>query len=137
MDLAIEYKLQHFQESYRAVAQQFSVSHSTLSDRCQDRHLSHQQTVLRHLSRLQELVLVAQINAYAARGTLLTPQHVHELAERIAGGEIGERWVARFLERHSDKISSRYRTYRELGRLQADTPETRRAFYTLVSVWEV
>ena len=136
-DLAVEYKLEHSLERYKAVAQRFQVSRSTLNDRCKGKHLSHQEGAIRHISLLQEGELIRQINAYAARGTLLTPQHVHELAEAIAGEKIGSRWVLRFVKRHSDKITSKFHTYRELGRLQADTPATRAAWYSLVSPWNL
>ena len=133
IDLAVEYKLSNPDESYKAVAERFEVARITLYDRCTGKHVSREKGAIRRVTPLQELELVAQINAYAVRGTLLTPQHVHELAEAIAGENIGTGWVNRFVKRHSDKITSRFFTYRELGRLQADTPATRLEWYNLVS----
>ena len=128
---AIQYKTQHPQESYLSVAARFDVPKSTLYDRHTRTHLDHAHNAPRHLSVIQEEQLVLQVNAYAERGTLLTPAHIRELAQAIRGRVLGVNWVSRFIDRHSDRIHSRFFTYRELARLQADTPEIRQAFYTL------
>ena len=84
------------------------------------------------LSIEQERVLVNQISLYASCGTLLTPGHVHELAEALAEQRLGVNWVDRFVQRHRDIIHPNFFAYQEAVRLKADTPETRRAFYSLV-----
>ena len=86
----------------------------------------------RALSHEQEQVLLHQIALFASRGTLLTPSHVHVLAEALAGGRLGINRVSRFVDRRRDAIHSRFFAYQEAARLKADTPETRRAFYHLV-----
>ncbi|EIW70838.1 hypothetical protein TREMEDRAFT_28837, partial [Tremella mesenterica DSM 1558] len=89
----------------------------------------------RRLSVEQETRLISKINDFAARGTLLTPRHVKELAESVCAEKIGVNWVSRFVHRHQDVLSSRFYSYKEASRLKADTPavsRTTKAFYTLV-----
>jgi hypothetical protein len=80
-----------------------------------------------------EAALVDKINQYAHRGTLLLPRQVHELAEAVCGEKLGVNWASTFTRRHRDQISSRFWAYQELGRVKADTPATKKAFYDLVS----
>lgn len=136
MNDAIAYKNQHPEMSYKAVADRYKVARSTLYDRHRGLHLSHQEGAARALSMIQEDVLIDRINAFANRGTLLTPGHVQALAEAVHGEKLGENWTSRFLARYRDRITSTFYTYRELGRMQADKPETRKAFYNLVSISE-
>ncbi|ADV20611.1 Hypothetical protein CGB_B8130W [Cryptococcus gattii WM276] len=132
MNLALEHKINNPHDSYQKVADLYGVSKSTLYDRHTNVHASITTSAARHLSIVQEEELVKKINEYAERGTLLTPRHVVEFAEAIYGGKLGINWGSRFIQRHHDTIHSRFSSYSELGRLQADTPETRRAFYHLV-----
>ncbi|EIW65511.1 hypothetical protein TREMEDRAFT_36178 [Tremella mesenterica DSM 1558] len=54
------------------------------------------------------------------------------MAEAVHGEKLGINWVSTFIKRHSDRIHSRFHDFRELARHQADTPETRQAWYKLV-----
>ena len=134
IDLAVAWKLQHKEESYKDVSELFGVSKTTLFSRSKGNTLSHQAGAHSALSCLQETELIAQINAYAKRGTLLTPAHVLALAEAVCGLKLGRNWAGRFIKRHKDVISSRFHAFRDISRLKADTPSTRDAWYTLVSV---
>ena len=120
------------EKSVRQVAREYNVAPGTLNDQITGRHLSSGKASNRNLSELQEDVLIAKINDYASRGTLLTPRHVRSLAEGLAGKEVDKDWVGRFVRRHPDRLSSRFHTYHDLSRKLADTGETRRAWYRLV-----
>ena len=78
----------------------------TLRDHWTATHLSLAETVNQHLSPAQEDALVDKVIDCASRGTLLTPRHIHNLAAAVGGEQIGENWVARFVDYHSDKLSS-------------------------------
>jgi len=88
----------------------------------------------RALSNQQETILIEKINAYADRGTLLTPRHVQELAEGLCAHVLGVNWATRFIKRHSDQLTSRFHSYQELARQKPNTLENRTAFYNLASI---
>lgn len=68
----------------------------------------------------------------ASRDTLMIPRHVSSFVKRLAGRPIDKDGVGRFVHTHSDRLPSRYHTFHELSRAQADTAETRRARFNLV-----
>ena len=121
------------EKSIRQLARDHDIAPSTLNDQVTQRHLSSGKAWNRTLSELQEDALIAKINDYASRGTLLTPRHVRSLAEGLAGKDVDKDWVGRFVRRHPDRLSSRFHTYHELSRRRANTAETRKAWYSLVS----
>ena len=88
---------------------------------------------LPNLSIKQEDTLITKINAYAERGTLLTPWHVTQLANALSERPVGVNWTSTFLRRHHDQVSLCFYQIQELARLKADTPSNRQAFYALVS----
>ena len=133
MDQAVRECTNSPNKSIRQLARDHNIAPSTLNDQVSGRHLSSGKAWNRKLSLVQEDVLIAKINEYAARGTLLTPRHVHSLAAGLAGKKLDKDWVGRFVRRHPDRLSSRFHTYHDLSRRQADTGETRRAWYNLVS----
>jgi hypothetical protein len=59
---------------------------------------------------VQEDVLVRYINELSARGLLLTPQIVRNLAKELAGKDIGYNWVGRFVKRKKAVLKSVYLT---------------------------
>jgi hypothetical protein len=61
------------------------------------------------LSTSQGDELVAETLADEERGTLIRPVHVPQLAERMAGRELGVNRMGRCLTRHSDKIVLHFR----------------------------
>jgi len=109
------------------------IARSTLHDRETGKHAPRGTLGTRLLSVAQEGVLLDKINEGAARGTLLTPRQLHEIAQRITGQRPGKNWGSEFIARHKQKIVAKYFTIQEVARINADTPETRRAFYDLVS----
>ena len=132
VELAIEYKRQHPKESYGKVSDRFDVPKSTVYEHFKGTHSTSGVNAPRALSNEQERVLLERIASFASRGTLLTSPQVHDLAEAIYDGKLGANWVSRFVGRHKDVIHSRFFAYQEAARLKADTPETRKAFYSLV-----
>ncbi|ADV23647.1 Hypothetical Protein CGB_G6130W [Cryptococcus gattii WM276] len=136
IDLAVQHKREHPEESYKDVADAYKIPKSTLYNRRTFQHASRAAAVPRRLSIEQEEQLILKINEYASRGTLLAPRHVKELAEAICESSLGVNWTGRFVQRHKDRLHSRYFDFQELARFQADKIETRRAFYTLVSFYD-
>ncbi|EIW70990.1 hypothetical protein TREMEDRAFT_26974 [Tremella mesenterica DSM 1558] len=132
MDAAIAHKKLHPKQSYTKVAEKFNVPSSTLYDRVTNTHAPRGINTQRNLSVIQETALLDKINSYAARGTLLTPRHIKQLAQILCGHSVGINWTSTFLRRHRDKVSSKYYRIQELSRLKADIPENRQAFYALV-----
>lgn len=128
MTLALEHKINNPRERYQKVAVLYEVSKSSLYDRHTGVHSSHTISTPRHLSIVQEGGLVKKINRYAERSTLLIPRHALEFAEAVYGGEMGVKSGSQFIQRPCNTIHSRFFSYKELGRLQADIPEIRRAF---------
>ena len=132
MQSALDYKRQHPSESYSMVATRFNVAKSTLQDRHRGTHVARGEKGPRKLSMAQEDALIGSINTYAERGTLMTPKHVQQLAQRLCGTDLGVNWTSTFLRRHKDRVSSRFYKVQELSRLKANTPANRAAFLTLV-----
>ena len=134
MEQALEYKRQHPSESYLKLSKRFGIPATTIRNRYRGTHAARGEYTARNLSIIQEDALIGSINAYANRGTLLTPKHVQQLATSLCGHDLGVNWTSTFLRRHKDQVSSRFYKVQELARLKADTPETRKAFLTLVSL---
>ena len=132
IELAVAYKKEHPEMSYKAVAALKSVHPSTLYYHMSDAHTSSAAAAHRNLSLPQEDALVRQILAYSDRGTHLEPRHITELAQIIKGAKIGDRWTSRFLNRHQARLESKYHSHEEAERWRADTPETRAAFFDIV-----
>ena len=121
MQAAIAYKRDHPQTSLRKLSESFHVPKSTLSDNLNGTHSSNTVPSNRLLSDVQEKVLVDRINAYAQRGTLLSPRHVKELAQRFAEQPVNHNWASSFFRRHKDAISSRYFKIQDAARIKADS----------------
>lgn len=132
MNQAITHKLQHPEDSYTVTAKRFKVPATTLHDRMNDTHAPRGQRTRRNLSIPQEVALLNNINAYAGRGTLLTPHHITQLAQALCDRTLGKNWTSTFLRRHKDQVSSRFYRVQEVARIKADTPSNRAAFLDLV-----
>lgn len=75
----------------------------------------------RQLTDIKERTLVEYINKLSDQGLPPTPQIVKSLAEEIASVMLGKNWVARFCERHQDRVLSAYLDHK---RKLADNPST-------------
>jgi len=137
MHRALRHRALHPEESLESIAEAEGVPKSTLHDRITGTHAPRGVRANRNLSIAQEGALLDKINAYANRGTLLAPRHITQLAEALCEHPVGCNWTTTFLKRHSDRITSKYWRIQELARLKADTPDTRRTFYTTVSYYRV
>lgn len=84
MQQAIAYNREHPKETFSAVADRFLIPSSSLHDRLMGTHAPPSVHGPRHLSVEQEDALLDKINAYAARGTLLTPFHITQLAAALS-----------------------------------------------------
>ena len=133
MDAAISYKRDHPQDSLSSVAARFQVATTTLHDHLTGTHSARGLNTPRNLSLIQEDALLDKINAYAKRGTLLTPGNITQLAKALCNHDLGRNWTTTFLRRHRDRVSSRFYRVQELARLRSDTPSNRAAFLSLVS----
>ncbi len=132
MEAAIEYKRDHPSESFNSTAARFHVASSTLHDHLMGTQTTPGGRILRNLSIPQETALLDKINAYAERGTLLTPQNISHLARALCEHDLGKSWTSTFLRRHKDQVSSRFYRVQELARLKANTPSNRAAFFDLI-----
>ena len=118
-----QYKLRKF-SSYRAAARVFNVSHSTLADRAKGikpRNQAHEDEQI--LTNEEETELVRWISRLTICGYPPKPYSIREMAEairtrRVLGindvsatyvqyDAIGQKWVLRFLKRHSELASVR------------------------------
>ncbi|EIW66860.1 hypothetical protein TREMEDRAFT_65270 [Tremella mesenterica DSM 1558] len=106
MEAAITYKKNNPSESLRKVAARFNISHVTLHDRLNETHLPSGIRTVRRLSVIQAEAILAKINQYAYRGTLLTPRHVRHFAQSLSTATLGINWTSTFLSRHRDRVSS-------------------------------
>ena len=115
------------------MAEQFQVRKTTFYSRIKYTQYAPIFNIPQAWSPEQEHVLVKQISLYATCSTLLTPSHFHELAEAFAEHKTGHNGVSRFAQCQKELIHLRFYAYQETARLKANIPETKRAFYTLVS----
>ena len=134
MDAALRQRSLNPSDSIRTAAKDNGVARSTLHDRETGLHAPRGVRTRRNLSVEQEQALVAEINRYADRGTMLEPRHITELAQALGKCEIGKNWTSTFLRRQKDHIVARFFSIQQASRLKADVYETRRAFFTLVGV---
>ena len=133
MDAAISYKRAHPSDSVSSVAARFEIPSSTFHDHLIETHAARGVRQPCNLSIIQEDALLDKINAYAKRGTLLTPGNITQLAKALCNHDLGRNWTTTFLRRHRDRVSSRFYRVQELARLKSDTPSNRAAFLDLAS----
>jgi hypothetical protein len=97
--------------SIAEAARKHDVHRSTLSRRYNEKTVSRQEAASiysKTLTTNQELVLIEWIHGLSDRGLPPTPQMVKNEVERILKHNIGKCWVARFCERYSGTITSKY-----------------------------
>ena len=107
-------------------AKKWNVARTTLSDRFKGKSTSAAEAVSdthKKLTTTEEETLIAHINKLSNRGLPPTPQFVKNLAEEIADKPIGKNWVARFVDRYKDQLSSIYLRTIDHKRKTADNSE--------------
>jgi hypothetical protein len=120
-------------KSVREVVAAHGIPPSTLHDHLSGTHGPKGPSPLRNLSPVLEAALVAKINKYADRGTLLIPAHISELARALCGHEIGRNWTSTFLRRYREVFVFSILPHSGDFKARANTVENRRAYYNLVS----
>jgi len=130
---ALQEKHQHPKITYAELSKRFHIPPTTISDRFNGRHADRAASASQALPAIVETALVDKINKYAKRGTLLSPRHVHELAEAVSGDPLG---VELDVALHSTTLPSNCLSILPISRTRTNTPETKRAFCNLVSSTE-
>jgi hypothetical protein len=84
---------------------------------------------------MQENVLVRYINNLSARGFLPISQIVRNLAKELAGKDIGQNWVARFVKRKKHVLESIYLTPIDHQRKVSDNSHYYEHFFANVRLY--
>lgn len=108
----------------------------SLDERHTGVHTSHTTWRPRHLSIVRKEELVRKINEYAKRGTLYA-ETCRRTCRSSLWWRIGVNRDSRLIQRRRDIIHWSFSSYKKLGHLQANTPETRRSFRHIVPVFLV
>ncbi|KNG52820.1 pogo transposable [Stemphylium lycopersici] len=117
--------------SYREVARKYGVDRTTLSRRHQGKRRSYkaQAEHQRLLNLQQELELVRYIEELTRRGLPPTREMVGNFASAVANWEVSESWITRFLQRHADKLTTKWATSIDRQRHEADSREKYEAYF--------
>jgi hypothetical protein len=121
--------------NYTDAAKKWNIDRSTLSRRHRGVTGSKQDQysyTAKKLTDVQETVLVRYINDLSARGLPPTLQIVKNLAKELAGEEIGQCWVRRFVERKKNALRSIYLTPIDHQRKVSDNSHHYEHFYANV-----
>ena len=123
--------------NYSATARKWEVERTTLAKR----HKGQTGTIQaansesrQRLSNAQEEVLIGHINRLTERGIPPTCRITRNIAEEIAGEELGPAWTARFVKRHNEKLKSLYLRNIDHLRKKADYEPSFRQSYDLVCI---
>ena len=106
--------------SYREVAKRFGVNRTTLARRhrnqCQPRTLAHLALHPQH-----EEELIQYIKGLTERRLPPTRSMIRNFASSLAGRDVSETWVTRFINRNSSHLISRWQTAMDRKRHKADS----------------
>ncbi|KAM4067688.1 Tc5 transposase DNA-binding domain-containing protein [Hirsutella rhossiliensis] len=94
---------------YAETARRYNIDKSTLWRRFKGKTASNHDAnsySRQKLTSAQEEILIGHVNKLTDRGIPPTPQMLKNIAEEIAGTELGVNWVSRFRKRHHDRLSS-------------------------------
>ena len=120
--------------SYTKIAEQFSVSRSTLSRRhrgvCASRE--HGYFKQQKITPQQEDELCNYIIDLSSQGLSPTRQMVQNFASEVAHSPIGDAWVTRFLHRHHDKLIYKWTSAMDATRHNADDSEKYLYYFNLL-----
>jgi superfamily II DNA/RNA helicase len=140
MDLiqeAIEYLESHEagdNPPYRKVAEKFGVDRTTLSRRRRGARRSNEAAgeAQQLLNPQQELELVRYIEKRIKHGFPPTREMVQNFGSAAAQREVSESWVARFLHRHSDQLTTKWSAGIDRERHDADRKERYEQYFALL-----
>ena len=121
--------------NYTKTAEEFGVDRTTLSKRHRGVQGSReaQKEKERALNTTQASQLIKYIKMLSDRGLPPTHEMVRNFASEIAGERVGRNWVYRFLERHHNKIFSKYSTTIDRCRFQADSVAKYTLYFNLLA----
>lgn len=121
--------------NYMQASNLFKIPRSTLSRRHRGKTASRAEVTSKHhqaLNNVQEDTLLRYIDKLTNRFLPPTTSTVKNLAEEIAGRELGPNWTARFIKRHSERIISPYLRALDSKRASAESVPIFEHFYQLV-----
>ena len=128
IELATHHKRLCPPDPYKSMAEQFQVRKTTFYSRIKCTQYAPNFNIFQAWSPEQEHILVEQISLYATRSTLLTPSHVHELAEAFAEHKTGLNWVSHFAQCQKEPIHLCFYAYQEPATLKAKSQRPRGRF---------
>ncbi|KAF7567828.1 hypothetical protein PtrM4_124410 [Pyrenophora tritici-repentis] len=117
--------------SYRQIAKMFGVELSTLVRRHQGK-TQPRGTMHRLLHPQQEKELVEYIRGLSERRLPPTRTMIRNFASSLAGKEVSETWVSRFLRRHPSELISRYTSGMDRKRHKADSGAKYKLYFELL-----
>jgi hypothetical protein len=106
--------------SYREVAKKYNISRATLARRHQGRTRPHS-VAHNALHPQQEKELVQYIKGLSERRLPPTRTMIRNFASSLAGKDVSETWVTRFMARHLSELTSRYTSGMDRKRHKADS----------------
>ena len=120
-----------------STAKRHGVARKTLADRFYGKSITIEEAnsnARQQLSNVQEETLIEYINKLNDRGFPPTPQILKNIAESIAHKQLGTNWVARFCQRHRNRLASVYLRTIDHKRKLADNSQHFQHFYDSVSL---
>jgi Tc5 transposase DNA-binding domain len=135
MDDAIAFLKAQDAPNYAAAARLYDVQPTTLRWRFLGLATSRAAASAEHhqlLNTAQEEVLLGYIDKLTARHIPPTPQIIQNLATELLGRPLGKNWPAAFVERHKERICSRYLHPLDRSRCSAENPALFEQFYVAV-----
>ena len=116
-------------------ANKHGLSRTTLRARFYSIHRSRAEAASlysRNLTDAQEEVLIGHINRLTNRGIPPTTQMVRNFAEEIIQEEVGHCWTSNFVNRHKDRLHSKYLRTIDRKRFTAESTALFQEFYAKV-----
>jgi hypothetical protein len=119
---------------YAQIAKKFGVEPTTLARRHKGASTSRNTKAQNQqaLHPQQEAELVRYLERLHRRGLPPTRAMIQNFASQIAQRELGEHWVNRFLQRHPDKLISKWTTAMDNSRHKADSGKKYSLYFNLL-----
>ena len=117
--------------SYNEIAQKYGINRRTLARRHQGQSQPH---AIAHqkLHPQRELELVQYIKTLTERRTPPSRRMIRNFASTLAGGEVSESWVTRFMNRNSTHLVSRWQEPMDQDRHKADSEAKYNLYFELL-----
>jgi Tc5 transposase DNA-binding domain len=135
IDAAMAYLKAQKKANFAEAARRFEIDPMTLRRRflglCGSREQANSER-RQLLNNVQEDVLLGYIDKLTAKFIPPTTQIIRNLAEELIGGSVGKNWAAGFVERHKNRICSKYLRPLDRARVYAEKASVFEHFYELV-----